>query len=142
EHVWGAAVAGRAHVDLGRMCLGIGDELRNGLGRERGIDHHEKGNNADTRNGRNIADEIEVEIVVDRRIDRVRRCHEEKGVSVRRCTHDDFSADIAAGTWSIVDTTIKDWPNLSDSSRAIKRAVMSGPSPAGKPTIMRTGRLG
>ena len=75
----------------------------NGLGRERGIDHHEKGNNADTRNGRNIADEIEVEIVVDRRIDRVRRCHEEKGVSVGRCTHHDFSADIAAGAWSIVD---------------------------------------
>src|SRR5215468_1822837 len=41
EHVWGAAVAGRAHIDLGRTCLGIGDELRNGLGRERGIDHHE-----------------------------------------------------------------------------------------------------
>jgi hypothetical protein len=85
------------------MCLGIGDELRNGLGRERGIDHHEKGDNADTRNGRNIADEIEVEIVVNRRIDGVRRCHEEKSVSVRRCTHDDFSADIAAGAWSIVD---------------------------------------
>ena len=97
------AFAGRAHVDLGRMCLGIGDELRNGLDRERGIDHHEKGNNADTRNGRNSADEIEVKIVVDCRIDRVRRCHEEKGVSVRSCTHDDFSANIAAGAWSIVD---------------------------------------
>src|SRR5262249_16057433 len=103
EPVWGAAVAGRAHVDLGRMCLGIGDELRNGLGRERGIDHHEKGDNADTRNGRNIADEIEIEIVVNRRIDPVRRCYDEKGVSVRRWTDDDFSADIAAGAWSIVD---------------------------------------
>jgi hypothetical protein len=62
-----------------------------------------KGTTPTLGNGRNIADEIEVEIVVDRRIDRVRCSHEEKGVSVGRCTHDDFSADIAAGAGSIVD---------------------------------------
>ena len=37
-------VAGRRHVDLARIGLGIGDELGNRLGRERWIDRHDDGN--------------------------------------------------------------------------------------------------
>ena len=38
----GAPVAGRRHVDLARIGFGIGDELGNGLGRNRWIDHHDE----------------------------------------------------------------------------------------------------
>ena len=35
--------AGRRHVDLARIGLGIGDELGNRFGRKRWMDHHDVG---------------------------------------------------------------------------------------------------
>ena len=67
------SVAGRRHVDLARIGLGIGDELGNGLGRNRWIDHHDIGHADDACDRRDVADEIEIELVVERRVDRVRR---------------------------------------------------------------------
>ena len=66
-------VAGRRHVDLAGIGLGIGDELGNRLGRNRWIDHHDIGHADDARDRRDVADEIEIELVVERRVDRVRR---------------------------------------------------------------------
>ena len=65
------ADAGRRHVDLARIGLGIGDELGNGLGRNRWIHHHDIGHADDARDRRDVADEIEIELVVERRVDRV-----------------------------------------------------------------------
>ena len=60
--MWRAPVAGRRHVDLARIGLGIGDELGNRLGRNGRIDHHDKGRAADARDRRDVADEIEIEV--------------------------------------------------------------------------------
>ena len=72
-HMGPGPVAGRRHVDLARIGLGIGDELGNRLGRNRWIHHHDKGHAADACDRRDVADEIEIELVIERRVDRVRR---------------------------------------------------------------------
>ena len=79
-----AAVACRPHVELARIGFGVGDELGNGLGRNRWIDHHDKGIAHDARDGRDIADKVEVELVVERRVDRIERSGQQKRIAVRR----------------------------------------------------------
>ena len=39
-------------------------------------------------------------------------------------------------------STMNCWPSRSESHWPIRRATMSAPPPAGKPTMMRTGRDG
>src|SRR5262249_15154099 len=49
------------------------------------------------------ADEIVIELVVEGRVDRVRRGRPEQRVAVRRRAHDPLGADIAAGTRPVLD---------------------------------------
>ena len=70
-YMGGVPVPARRHVDLARIGLGIGDELGNRLGRNRWIHHHDMGRADDARDRRDVADEIEIELVVERRVDRV-----------------------------------------------------------------------
>ena len=83
-HMRRAPVAGRRHVDLARVGLGVGDELGNGLGRNRRIHLHDVGHAHDARDRRDVADEIEIELVVERRVDRVAATDQEQRVAVRR----------------------------------------------------------
>src|SRR5262249_42069580 len=53
--------------------------------------------------GRNVADEIVVELVVQCRVDRVETTDHKQRVAVRRCAHDRLGADIAAATRSVLD---------------------------------------
>ena len=64
-------VAGRRHVDLARIGLGVGDELRNRFYWNRWIHQHYEWLANDARDRRDVADEIETEFVVERRVDRV-----------------------------------------------------------------------
>ena len=64
--------AGRGHIDLVQISLGIGDEFGNGFGRDCWLDDHYKGEPANARDRRDVADEIETEIFVKRLIDCVR----------------------------------------------------------------------
>src|SRR5262245_42062393 len=50
-----------------------------------------------------IADEIEIELVVEGRIDQICRRDKEERVAVRRRAHDRFGADIAATAWPVID---------------------------------------
>src|SRR5882757_9266263 len=52
---------------------------------------------------RDIADEIEIQFVVERRVDRVRRTRQQKCVAVRWGTHDRFGADVAAAARPVLD---------------------------------------
>ena len=61
------------------------------------------GHSDDARDRRDVADEIEVELVVERRVDRVRRTDQEQRVAVRRRAHDRLGADIAAGARPVLD---------------------------------------
>src|SRR5262249_32970597 len=95
--------AGRSHVDLARIGLGVGDELRDSLGWKGGMDPHEIRGAADARDRRYFADEVKIELLVERRVHRVRQPHEQERMAVRRCPHDAFGADIAAGARSVLD---------------------------------------
>ena len=55
------------------------------------------------RDRRDVADEIEIELVVERRVDRVRRSDQKERIAVRGRAHDRLGADIAAGTRPVVD---------------------------------------
>src|SRR5262245_17831741 len=93
--------AGRAHVDLTRIGLGISDELGNRRCRNRWIHRHDDGRADDARDRRYVADQIVVELVVERRVDGVVGGYQEERIAVGRCTHDRFGADIAAATWAV-----------------------------------------
>ena len=67
------AMPADAHVDFARIGFGVGDELRNGLGGTDGLTTITNGNAEDARDRRDVADEIEIELVVERRVDRVSR---------------------------------------------------------------------
>ena len=64
---------------------------------------HDKGAADDARDRRDVADEIEIELVVERRVDRVRRTDQEERVAVRRRTHDRLGGDIATGARPVLD---------------------------------------
>src|SRR5260221_865904 len=95
--------AGRSHVDLARIPLGVGNELRDRLGWNGWIDHHDIEGAANARDRRDIADEIEIELLAERRVHRVRHSDEQERIAVRRCPDDAFSADVAAGTRSVLN---------------------------------------
>jgi hypothetical protein len=77
EHLAGnmgrGSVAGRPDVELTRIGLGVGYQLGNGFGRNRGMNHHDKRRVAGARDRRDVTDEIEIELFEHRRIDRVWR---------------------------------------------------------------------
>jgi hypothetical protein len=71
--------AGRCHVDLARIALGVGDELWEGPGRDRWINHHDEGERGESADRRDVADEIEIQSVIKRRVDGVRRIEQFDG---------------------------------------------------------------
>ncbi len=97
------AVAGRRHVDLARIGFGVGDELRNRRGRHRQVDLHHQRHAHDAGDRRDVADEIELEIVVERGVDGVVRPGHEQRVAVGRRVRDRLDRDIAAGAGTVVD---------------------------------------
>src|SRR5439155_2495150 len=50
-----------------------------------------------------IADEIEIELLVERRVDCCCRLDQQERVSVRHRLHDRFGADISASSWPVFD---------------------------------------
>src|SRR5262249_3778086 len=98
-----ASVAARHIVELAGIGFGIGDELRNGLGRNRWMYHQEAGFAANTRYRHNVVGEIEGQLLVERGADRVRGAHEEEGVAVRGSVHDGLGGDDAARTRPVFD---------------------------------------
>jgi hypothetical protein len=96
-------IAGRRHVELARIGLGVGDELRNRLGWNRQVHLHDIRRAVGACDWRNIAKEIEIELVVERRIGRVRCSHQEECVPIRGRPDHHLGADIAACTRSVVD---------------------------------------
>jgi hypothetical protein len=97
------ADAGRSHVDFARIGLRIGDEFRDGTCRKREIHVHHQRRADDTRNRGDVADEIVIELLVKRCIDRVRNGEHDERVAVRRRADGDFGGDIAGGAGPVLD---------------------------------------
>ena len=53
--------------------------------------------------GGDVAEEIEVELIVERRVDRVEATDQEQRVTVGRRFHDRLGTDIAGGTRPVFD---------------------------------------
>ena len=60
-----------------------------------GDDHH-VGRAHQTRDGRDVAYEVERQLFVQRRVDAVSRIHQQHGVAIRRCGHHRLGADVVA----------------------------------------------
>ena len=129
--IWGdAADAARRQIELARIGLGVGDELGNRLGRKRRIAPPcTLGTRHDARDRRDVADEIEIELVVERRVDGVRRIGQEAAYSRPAGARTTASVPMllpAPGRFSMMNG----WPSRSDSHCPIRRATMSVGPPA------------
>src|SRR6516165_2159555 len=99
----GSSDTSRCHVELAGIGLGVGDKLRNRLDRYRWIHLHNEGLTMKARDWRDVVDQIEIELVVERGVDRVDRSGDKERVSIRRRTHDRLGADIARRARPILD---------------------------------------
>src|SRR5262245_13629261 len=132
--------AGRSQIDLARVRLGIGSELGNCFGGNGWIYHHDQREANDASDWRNVAEELEVELVVKRRVDRVRRAHQEKCVAVRSCVHDRLGADVGAATRAVFYDELLAEPPREPRSDEPRKNVGRATRSLG--ATMRTGRVG
>src|SRR5262245_13058675 len=97
------AVAARRHVDLARVGLGVSNELRDCLGRNRWMHRYDVRLPANARDRRDVADEIETKLVIEGGVDGVPTADQEERITVRGRTHDRFGSNIAGCTRPILD---------------------------------------
>ena len=96
RHVDRGAVAGRRHVELAGIGLGVGDQLGDRLDRKRRMDIHHVGKADDAGDRDDVAQKVETELVVERGVDGIGRRHQQQRVAVRRGAHDRLGGDIGA----------------------------------------------
>ena len=82
-------------VDLAGIGLGVGYELGDGLGGHAGMHGHDVGHGCQRSDVLKVLDHVEVEVVVERRVNRVVRAEQEQRVAVRRRAHHGFGAETA-----------------------------------------------
>src|SRR5262245_66206028 len=90
----GSSDARRTEAELARIALGVRYELGDRLGWNRWIYHHDEREVDEARDGRDVTEKIEIELVVERRVDRVRRTRHKERVAVRRRTQDRHGGSI------------------------------------------------
>src|ERR1700730_3829186 len=95
--------ARRRHVDPTRIGVRISDELRNRLGGERRIHLHDEGRANNAPDGRDVADEIKIQLVIERRIYCVRRPNQEESIAIWRGTYGRLGGAIAPRAWPVLD---------------------------------------
>src|SRR5438445_11761387 len=93
---------------------------------------HEVGEAEDGGNRRDVGEEIEIEAVGKRRIDRARRGDPEQRIAIRRCTYDCLDSDVRAGTRPVVNDELL--AKTGCQPLAHQRCVISGETPAAKAT--------
>ncbi len=103
RHVDRRAVAGGGHVELAGIGLGVGDEFRNGRDRQVLVDHDHVREADDAGDGRDVAQEIEVELRKQRRVDGIGRRDQQQRVAVRRRVDDGFRREIGGSAGPALD---------------------------------------
>src|SRR6266581_1636877 len=83
SHMARRAVAGRREVDLAGISFGVSDELRDCPGGDRRMHLHYEGTADKASDSGDIANEIEIEVFVERCVDGIRNTDQEQRVSVR-----------------------------------------------------------
>jgi hypothetical protein len=85
------------------IALRIGNEVAEGLGWNRWVHHQNVGLAADPGNRCDVADEIEIELLKQRGVDRIRRNGQQERVAIGRGVHDGLGGQIAAGPRAVFD---------------------------------------
>ena len=85
------------------MGLGVSDQLGNAVHRKRRIDLHDIRHADNSGDRRDVLDEIETELVIERRVDCARRRDHKERVTVGRSLHDRLGTDIATGAGAVLD---------------------------------------
>jgi hypothetical protein len=98
-----AANAARCHAELSRIGLGVADELGNRLCGKRWVHHQNIGHPHDARDRCGVAEKIETEFVVERRVDGGRRPGGKQRIAVRGRTHDHLGRQVGAGAGPVLD---------------------------------------
>ena len=93
----------RRSIDLARIGFGVSNELRNRFGRKRWIDHHDVGNAHDSRDRREVADEIEIKFFIECRVDRARGRDKENRVAIGRRIDNGLGGEVGGRTWPVFD---------------------------------------
>jgi hypothetical protein len=88
---------------LMRVRLGIGDELRHAVHRQRRIDLEDQRVEIDAADRREIVREIEAEIWIEHRIDDVGISHQQQRVAVRLRLHHGLGGDLLARRAAVLD---------------------------------------
>ena len=83
RHVDAGADAGRGEVELAGIGLGVGDQFRDGLDRQVVVHDHHVGRARRAGDRRDVAQEIEVQVLVERVVDHVARHPLQQRVAVR-----------------------------------------------------------
>src|SRR5262249_19346002 len=112
------------------------------FGRNGWADNHGLGSTGDARDRSDIADEIEVELLVKRRITRVWKTNQEKRVAIRGRIHDGLSGDVGTCTRPVLDDELLACPLRKPLTDQTGNDVIS--SAGGKPDnpAYRTRRIG
>jgi len=97
------SIAGRRKIDLAGIGLGLGNKLRNRLGRNRWIDLHDKRATANACDRRSVADEIEIQPIVKCDGNRVCRNDQKERMAVGGRTRDRLGADVARSARSVLN---------------------------------------
>src|SRR5262249_27368575 len=95
--------ADRRIIDLAGIFLRVGDEFGKRLRRNRGVYRQDETQADEPCDRCNVADEIEIEIVVEGGVDGVGGGHDEQGITVRGRVCDDRGADVARAARPVVD---------------------------------------
>ena len=93
----------RGHVDLAWIGFGVSDEFGNGVRRNRWMHHHDVGHGNNACDRHDVADEIEIELAEQRRIERVGTTGQEKRIAIWGHIHDDLGGDVGARTRPVLD---------------------------------------
>src|SRR5262245_39037520 len=102
----GGPVASYRHIDLTRVRLDVGNELGNRIGWHRRVYHHQTGHAYGACHRRDVADEIEIELIVESRVEGVGDCDREQRMAIRGRTHDRLSGHIAASARPVLDNAL------------------------------------
>src|SRR5207237_5851891 len=94
------------HVELAGIGLGIGDEFADRLCRKRWMHLHAVGLVADARNGRDVIDEIELELFIERGVDGVGKADQKQRVAVGGGVQYGLGGDIAAGAGPVLNNEL------------------------------------
>ena len=65
--------------------------------------HHHGGFTAEARDRRDVVDEVEAKLLVERRVDEICRRDQEQRVAVGRRVHDHLGRDVGAGARAVLD---------------------------------------